>query len=71
MIAKSVRVPEFHPNQRVSFIGGEGTVREYNSESGSWVYLVEMALGLEPDFGRVGAETMILLNEVDLCPAQS
>jgi hypothetical protein len=30
-----------------------------------------MALGLEPDFGRVGAETMVLLNEADLRAAWS
>jgi len=57
---------QFLPSQRVSFYGGEGIVRNFKYESGSWIYLVEMPLGLEPDCGRVGAETMIFLNETDL-----
>jgi hypothetical protein len=66
MIATFIKEPSFHPAQRVSFVGGEGIVRSYRPEAGTWTYLVEMALGLEPDFGRVGAETMVLLNEADL-----
>ncbi len=69
MTAICMRVPKFRHTQWVSFVGGKGIVRSYKSESGSWTYLVEMALGLEPDFGRVGAETMVLLNEADLCAA--
>lgn len=69
MTAICMRVPKFRHTQRVSFVGGEGIVRSYKSESGSWTYLVEMALGLEPNFGRVGAETMVLLNEADLYAA--
>ncbi len=59
-------VPKFRNTQWVSFVGGEGIVRSYKPESGTWTYLIEMALGLEPDFGRVGAESMILLTEADL-----
>ena len=66
MIAALMRVPKFRNSQWVSFIGGEGVVRSYKLEEGTWTYLIEMALGLEPDFGRVGAETMILLTEADL-----
>ena len=66
MIATFIKGPSFHHAQRVSFVGGEGVVRSYRPEAGTWTYLVEMALGLEPDFGRVGAETMVLLNEADL-----
>jgi hypothetical protein len=69
MTAMLIKKPEFHPRQRVSFAGGEGVVRSYISESGSWTYLIEMSLGPEPDFGRVGAETAILLNEADLYAA--
>lgn len=66
MTATFMKMPKFSNTQWVSFIGGEGIVRSYTPESGRWMYLIEMALGLEPDFGRVGAETMILLTETDL-----
>lgn len=69
MIIKPLKVPRFHPAQRVSFVGGEGIVRSYRSSAKSWIYLIEMPLGLEPNFGRVGAETMVVLNEADLCAA--
>ncbi|WP_199327177.1 hypothetical protein [Nostoc sp. FACHB-888] len=68
MTATFMKVPKFHATQWVSFIGGEGIVRSYTPESGTWTYLIEMALGLKPDFGRVGAEAMILLTEEDLHP---
>jgi len=48
------------------FCGGEGIVRNFKFESGSWIYLIEMPLGLEPDCGRLGAETMLFINEADL-----
>ncbi len=66
MTARCIEMPKFSNTQRVSFAGGEGIVRSYKSEFGSWIYLIEMALGKEPVFGRVGAETMVLLNEADL-----
>lgn len=66
MTATFMKMPKFSNTQWVSFVGGEGIVRSYKSESGRWMYLIEMALGREPDFGRVGAETMILLTEADL-----
>lgn len=66
MTATFMKIPKFRNTQWVSFVGGEGIVRSYTPESGTWRYLIEMALGLEPDFGRVGAETMIFLNEADL-----
>ncbi|BAY23280.1 hypothetical protein NIES2100_30440 [Calothrix sp. NIES-2100] len=66
MTATLIKVPSFRNTQRVKFVGGEGIVRSFKPESGSWTYLVEMALGQKPDFGRVGAETMVILNEADL-----
>lgn len=66
MTATFMKVPKFRNTQWVSFIGGEGIVRSYKLEEGTWMYLIEMALGLEPNFGRVGAETTILLTEADL-----
>jgi hypothetical protein len=50
----------------VCFWGGMGTIRSYHLESGTWAYAVEMALGPEPDLGRVGSETTILLHEADI-----
>lgn len=66
MTATLMKVPSFRNTQRVKFVGGEGIVRSFKPESGSWTYLVEMALGQKPDFGRVGAETTVILNEADL-----
>ncbi|MEH2106031.1 hypothetical protein [Nostoc sp.] len=71
MTATFMRRPKFRNAQWVSFVGGEGIVRSYTPEYGTWTYLIEMVLGLEPDFGRVGAETMILLPEADLLTTYS
>lgn len=66
MTATFIKAPKFHPTQWVSFVGGEGIVHSYKPDAGAWAYLIEMPLGLAPDFGRVGAETMICLDEADL-----
>ncbi len=58
--------PKFRQSQMVCFWGGMGTIRSYHLESGTWAYAVEMALGPEPESGRVGSETTILLNETDM-----
>ncbi len=58
--------PKFCAEHSVRFAGGEGIVRGTNWELGRWTYLVEMALGTEPEFGRIGPEAMILLDEADL-----
>lgn len=60
------RMPSFGNNQRVRFIGGEGVVRKFQYKFGAWDYFVEMEMGQYPDFGRVGAETMVILNEAEL-----
>jgi len=65
--ATFLKMPRFGNNQRVRFTGGEGIVRKLQYEFSSWDYLIEMEMGIEPDFGRVGAETMIILNEAELC----
>jgi hypothetical protein len=66
MTTSSDRVNRFHREQQVRFIGGEGVVRNVKFESGAWKYLIEMPLGVEPNFGRIGAETMVLLSETEL-----
>jgi hypothetical protein len=68
MVASAISGPRFRRKQSVCFSGGEGTVQSYKSEAGTWVYQIEMALGLEPDFGRVGYETTIVLTEAELEP---
>jgi hypothetical protein len=60
------KAPRFNYTQRVSFIGGEGIIRSLEFESGTWMYLVEMPLGILPDFGRIGAEAMVLMTEAEL-----
>lgn len=66
MTTALVQSPSFRQAQRVKFVGGEGIVKSCKFETGHWTYLVEMSLGSEPSFGRIGAETTILLMEADL-----
>jgi hypothetical protein len=66
MSASVLPVPKLCKGQIVSFMGGEGIIKNCRFESGSWEYLVEMPMGPEPEMGRVGYETMILLSEVDI-----
>ena len=66
MIARLTNGHKFDRGQRVNFAGGEGIVRRVKFEAGKWTYFVEMPLGLEPDFGRIGPETMVLLSEQEL-----
>lgn len=66
MTTTLVQPPSFHQTQKVGFIGGEGIIRSCKHEAGRWTYLVEMPLGIDPNFGRIGAEAMVVLQEVDL-----
>ena len=59
-------MPQFSKGQAVTFLGGEGVVRSLKLDAGIWTYFVEMMQGPEPAFGRVGAETMILLHETEM-----
>lgn len=65
----SMKSHSFGLNRQVIFVGGEGIVRGVKFEDDTWKYLVEMPQGEEPVFGRVGAETMVLLCETELCAA--
>ncbi len=58
-----VRIPSFTNNQQVKFIGGEGIIRKFQYKFGSWDYLVKMEMGQYPDFGRIGAQTIVLSDE--------
>ena len=53
-------------NQKVYFIGGIGTVKDCCFDSGKWLYTIEMPLGIEPEMGRIGAETKIVLEEMEV-----
>jgi hypothetical protein len=66
MAVGSATVPQFDKGQRVNFVGGSGTIKNYHPELSNWVYLVEMDMGPEPEMGRVGYETTILLPQSDL-----
>jgi hypothetical protein len=61
-----ISAPRFKIDQKVEFIGGIGEIRDHYYESGSWTYYVEMAMGVEPDFGRIGCETVIMLPEPEI-----
>lgn len=66
MTATIIKAPQFRKGVNVKFMGGVGTVKNYQLEAGSWTYTVEMAMGPEPEVGRIGYETTVLLNEADL-----
>lgn len=60
------RKPQFSYNQQVCFIGGMGTVKDCCFDAGKWIYTIEMPLGPEPEMGRIGPETQILLEEIEI-----
>lgn len=66
MRVNSVAKPMFHKGQTIRFVGGTGIIRDYQLQSGTWNYLVEMEMEPESEVGRVGYETMIWLSEVDI-----
>jgi hypothetical protein len=61
-----IKIYSFNYGQLVKFIGGEGVIQSFKFEDRDWTYLVKMPLGIEPKFGRIGAETMVLLKEAEL-----
>lgn len=66
MTTNLTMIPRFSKGQRVGFVGGEGTVRSCWTDSETWAYAVEMKLGPEPDMGRVGSETIVILHEAEI-----
>lgn len=66
MAAIITTVPQFRKGERVAFIGGAGVVKTYRPDSGGWSYTVEMDMGPEPEMGRIGYETTIVLPETDM-----
>lgn len=61
-----IKIHSFNHGQLVTFTGGEGIIQSFKFEDRDWTYLVKMPLGIEPKFGRIGAETMVLLKEAEL-----
>lgn len=61
-----VSMPKYDKNQKVFFIGGVGKIKNYKPDSNTWNYAIEMEMGTEPYFGRIGNETTILLHEADI-----
>ena len=51
-------------------MGGIGKIKSIQQQAICWTYHVEMSMGVEPDFGRVGAETTIVLEEQELYPIE-
>ena len=66
MSTRSLTIPKFSQGQTVEFIGGMGMVVKCSQNSKTCAYLVEMEMGEEPEMGRIGYETTILLFESDL-----
>ncbi|BAZ50907.1 hypothetical protein NIES4103_35300 [Nostoc sp. NIES-4103] len=67
MMAVVAKIPRFKKEQQVSFLGGLGIIKDHLPEAGTWTYLIEMEMGLEPPMGRIGSETRVLLPETDIC----
>lgn len=61
-----METPRFNKDAMVRFAGAVGRIKSYRPNLSTWIYAVEMEMGAEPDFGRVGAETTLLLDEADL-----
>mgnify|MGYP001803241640 FL=1 len=66
MSINCLKKPKFYRQEEVSFIGGTGKIKSLQKEAGTWIYIVEMSMGSEPDFGRLGAETTVVLEEQDI-----
>ncbi|MDF5707470.1 MAG: hypothetical protein PUP90_07235 [Nostoc sp. S4] len=62
--------PKFYKGQQVEFIGGLGSIIECSCNCGHCSYLVEMEMGEQPEMGRIGYETTILLFETDIISLQ-
>ena len=58
--------PQFDCHQTVRFFGGTGKIKNIQRQDICWIYYVEMSQGVEPDFGRLGAETTIVLEEQEI-----
>jgi hypothetical protein len=58
--------PKFYHHQTVRFIGGVGKIKSMERQDSRWTYAIEMSMGEQPDFGRVGEETTIVLEEQDI-----
>ena len=65
-LVKRIKSPQFACHQTVRFFGGTGKIKNVQRQDISWIYHVEMSQGVEPDFGRIGAETTIVLEEHDI-----
>ena len=62
----SLPLPRFQQNQLVCFVGGAGIIASLIASTKTWFYRIEMAQGPEPEMGRIGSETTILLDEADI-----
>lgn len=58
--------PKFDLEQTVCFIGGIGKIKSCQQQNDRWTYTIEMSMGVNPNFGRIGPETTIVLEERDL-----
>ena len=65
-MSQLLNAPKFREQQQVCFTGGQGTILSLQADGVDWLYSVEMPLGLEPDMGRIGYETIVLMSETEL-----
>lgn len=69
-MSKAITVARFRKGQEVVFLGGSGVVKGRYLESGHWMYAVQMQMGPEPEVGRIGYETTVIMPELDLTTAE-
>jgi hypothetical protein len=53
-------------NSRKRCIGGLGNIIQCHPNSGHWSYLIQMEIGSEPEMGRIGYETTIILFDTSI-----
>lgn len=62
----ATQLPQFRKEQQVGFIGGRGQIKGLWTESGAWVYAVEVAFNLPAGMSDYSKKTTVLLHEADL-----
>jgi hypothetical protein len=70
-VQNQMKMPKYSQKQIVCFSGGMGAVKSCFSDSGTWMYAVEMPLDSNPAIGRIGEETTILLLETEIQKAMN
>ncbi|HHP7245081.1 MAG TPA: hypothetical protein ACFE0H_10400 [Elainellaceae cyanobacterium] len=66
MNSSALKMPKFHQNQRVAFIGGIGKIKTRRVDSTDWLYAVEMPINPDQELHRTSRKTTLFLLESEL-----